>query len=280
MLQVAATRMRACLRPEDTLARLGGDEFGVLLEETDAAAAAEVADRLVHALGDTPFTEHDLSIGVSVGITTGGADDDIDELLRQADASMYSVEGDTAAARGRHSTPWRISTGSGRSPLRAELQRAVEQHEFVVHYQPVVRLETGAVEAVEALVRWQHPERGLLAPAAFLDEAEATGQILFIDNWVMHEACRQVKAWQTDIPGAAELSVCVNLSASQLRHPGLAGSVAEALRASGLRPQDLVVELTEGSLVHDIEAAATELQRCATWAYASRSTTSVPATRR
>ena len=162
---------------------------------------------------------------------------------------------------GKHSTPRRISTGSGHSPLRAELQRAVEQHEFVVHYQPVVRLETGAVEAVEALVRWQHPERGLLAPAAFLDEAEATGHILFIDNWVMHEACRQVKAWQTSVPGAAGLSACVNLSASQLRHPGLAGSVAEALRASGLRPQDLVVELTEGSLVHDMEAAATELQQ-------------------
>ena len=94
----------------------------------------------------------------------------------------------------------------------------------------------------------------------FLDQAEETGQILFIDNWVMHEACRQVKAWQTDIPGAAELSVCVNLSPSQLRHPGLSGSVAEALRVAGLRPQDLVVELTEGSLVRDLQAAATELE--------------------
>jgi EAL domain-containing protein (putative c-di-GMP-specific phosphodiesterase class I) len=124
-----------------------------------------------------------------------------------------------------------------------------------------VRLDTGIVEAVEALVRWQHPERGLLPPAAFLEEATATGHILFIDNWVMHEACRQVKAWQSSVPGAAGLSACVNLSASQLRHPGLAGSVAEALRASGLRAQDLVVELTEGSLVHDVEAAATELQQ-------------------
>ncbi|MDP9463150.1 MAG: EAL domain-containing protein, partial [Actinomycetota bacterium] len=260
LLQGAAIRMRACLRIEDTLARLGGDEFGVLLEETDAGPAAEVANRLVHALGDTPFTEHDMSIGVSVGITTGGPHDDIDHLLRKADAAMYSV-------KGRGGSAWQafdpaVHLDGVRTQSRhAELQRAVEQHEFVVDYQPVVRLDTGVVEAVEALVRWQHPERGLLAPAAFLDEAEATGHILFIDNWVMHEACRQVKAWQTDIPGAAGLSACVNLSASQLRHPGLAGAVGEALRSSGLRPQDLVVELTEGSLVHDEGLAAAELQK-------------------
>jgi EAL domain-containing protein (putative c-di-GMP-specific phosphodiesterase class I) len=124
-----------------------------------------------------------------------------------------------------------------------------------------VRLATGAIEAVEALVRWQHPERGLLPPAAFLDAATATGHILFIDNWVMHEACRQVRAWQTSIPGAASLSAYVNISANQLRHPGLASSVADALRASGLRAEDLVVELTEGSLVHDIDGAASELQQ-------------------
>jgi diguanylate cyclase (GGDEF)-like protein len=260
LLQGAATRMRACLRIEDTLARLGGDEFGVLLEETDAGTAAVVADRLVHALGDAPFTEHDLSIGASIGITTGGPHDDIDHLLRKADAAMYS-------AKGRGGSAWQAFDpsvhldGVRTQSRRAELQRAVEQHEFVVDYQPVVRLDTGVVEAVEALVRWQHPEHGLLAPAAFLDEAEATGHILFIDNWVMHEACRQVKAWQTDIPGAAGLSACVNLSASQLRHPGLAGAVGEALRSSGLRPQDLVVELTEGSLVHDVGLAAAELQK-------------------
>jgi diguanylate cyclase (GGDEF)-like protein len=259
LLQIAAIRMSACLRTEDTLARLGGDEFGVLLEETDATCAAEVADRLVHALSDTSFTEHDLSIGVSVGITTGGAHDDIDQMLRKADASMYSVKGHGGGAWQAFDPAIHLD-GVRAQSLRAELQRAVEQHQFVVHYQPVVRLDTGVVEAVEALVRWQHPERGLLAPAAFLEEAETTGHILFIDNWVMHEACRQVKAWQTDIPGAAELSACVNLSGSQLRHPGLAGAVDEALQSSGLRPQDLVVELTEGSLIHDLVVAGTELQ--------------------
>ncbi|HWM22300.1 MAG TPA: diguanylate cyclase, partial [Ilumatobacteraceae bacterium] len=189
LLQVAATRMSACLRTEDTLARLGGDEFGVLLEETDATTAAEVADRLVHALGDTSFTEHDLTIGVSVGITTGGAHDDIDNLMRKADASMYSVKGHGGGAWQAFDPAVHLD-GVRSVSFRTELQRAVEHHEFVVHYQPVVRLDTGRVEAVEALVRWQHPERGLLAPAAFLDEAEATGHILFIDNWVMHEACR------------------------------------------------------------------------------------------
>jgi len=260
LLQVAATRMSACLRTEDTLARLGGDEFGVLLEETDATTAAEVADRLVHALGDTSFTEHDLTIGVSVGITTGGAHDDIDNLMRKADASMYSVKGHGGGAWQAFDPAVHLD-GVRSVSFRTELQRAVEHHEFVVHYQPVVRLDTGRVEAVEALVRWQHPERGLLAPAAFLDEAEATGHILFIDNWVMHEACRQVKAWQTSLPGASGLTACVNLSARQLSHPGLAGAVGEALSSSGLRPQDLVVELTEGSRVDDMEAAAMELQK-------------------
>jgi diguanylate cyclase (GGDEF)-like protein len=260
VLQVAATRMAACLGTDDTLARLGGDEFGALLEKTGAPAAAEVADRLVHAVGDTPFAGHDLSIGVSVGITTGGTHDDTDRLLREADAAMYSAKANGGSAW-QAFDPVAHLDGVRTQSMRAELQRAVEQHEFVVHYQPVLRLETGTVEAVEALVRWQHPERGLLLPAAFLDAATATGHILFIDNWIMHQACRQVKAWQTTVPGAAGLSACVNISASQLRHPGLAGSVAEALRASSLRAQDLVVELTEGSLVHDVEAAATELQQ-------------------
>ena len=260
LLHEAAGRMRACLRTGDTLARLGGDEFGVLLEDTDAETAACIANRVVHALGDRPITRHNLPIRVSVGITTGRTDDDIDLLLRQADASMYS-------AKGRGGGAWEAFGGTEHQvrartlPLRDELQHAVERHEFLVHYQPIVRLDTGAIEAVEALVRWEHPARGLLDPAAFLDEAEESGHILFIDNWVMHEACRQVKAWQTDIPGAASLTACVNLSSIQLRHPGLAGAVEEALRLSGLAPQHLVVELTEASLVNDMEAAATELQK-------------------
>ena len=160
VLQVAATRMAACLRTEDTLARLGGDEFGVLLEETGASAAAEVVDRLVHAVGDTPVA-HDLSIGVSVGSTTGGTHDDIDRLLREADAAMYTAKANGGSTWQAFDPGAHLDVVTTQS-MRAELQRAAEQHEFVVHYQPVVRLETGAVEAVEALVRWQHPERGLL----------------------------------------------------------------------------------------------------------------------
>jgi diguanylate cyclase (GGDEF)-like protein len=260
VLQVAARRMAACLRTKDTLARLGGDEFGVLLEETGAVAAAEVAGRLVHAVGDAPFTGHNLSISVSVGITTGGAHAGNDRLLREADTAMYSAKANGGSAWQAFDPVVHLD-GVRTQSMRAELQRAAEQHEFVVHYQPVVRLETGAIEGVEALVRWQHPERGLLPPAAFLNAATSTGHILFIDNWVMHEACRQVKTWQTSVPGAAGLSASVNISASQLRHPGLAGSVADALFASGLRAEDLVVELTEGSLVHDVEGAARELQQ-------------------
>jgi EAL domain-containing protein (putative c-di-GMP-specific phosphodiesterase class I) len=124
-----------------------------------------------------------------------------------------------------------------------------------------VNLQTEAIEGVEALVRWNHPVRGLLPPSAFLKEAEATGHILYIDRWVLEQACRQVHTWQANVPAAETLSAHVNLSARQLQHPGLAEQVAETLRDSGLAPENLILEITETTLVRDSEAAAAELAR-------------------
>jgi predicted signal transduction protein with EAL and GGDEF domain len=260
VLTKVARQLEACLRDEDIVARLGGDEFGVLLEE-DLQGASFLAERLTQALQSTwSIASGDVPVAASIGVAARQHEEDLDQLLRQADAAMYAAK---AAGKGR----WHVFTpdldaelAETRS-LHAELQRAVERQEFVIHYQPVVDLRTGVVEAVEALVRWEHPDRGLLVPAAFLPEAEEGGQIVFIDRWVVREACRQVREWQRTIPGAESLAVHVNLSARQLQFPGLADEISEALDGAGLRPEDLVLEVTETTLVRDAETAAAELQR-------------------
>jgi len=144
--------------------------------------------------------------------------------------------------------------------LRAELQQAVERQEFVVHYQPIVNLQTEAIEGVEALVRWNHPDQGVLPPSAFLKEAEGSGHILYIDRWVLQQACRQVRTWQENISGAENLSAHVNLSATQLQHPGLAEEVAQTLRSSGLAPENLCLEITETTLMQEAEVVAAGLR--------------------
>jgi diguanylate cyclase (GGDEF)-like protein len=260
LLIAVARRLRECLRGDDIAARLGGDEFGVLLEGADAEHAGAAAERLARAFnGTVSITAGEVPIGLSIGVATRQADEGLDELIRQADAAMY-------AAKARGTGLWQVfgpdvdGEPSEASALRTDLQHAIQRHEFVVHYQPIVRLEDGSVEAVEALVRWEHPERGLLAPAEFLQIVEENGQILFIDRFVMHEACRQVRVWQSDISGAADLSASVNVSARQLQHPGFAEAVAEALVSTGLPAEYLVLEITETALISDIEQAATELR--------------------
>jgi diguanylate cyclase (GGDEF)-like protein len=193
-----AGRLRASLREEDTVARLGGDEFGIVLEE-EVQGATSTAQRIVRAFG-RPWssTSSEVPIGVSIGIATRSGEGELDELLRQADSAMYAAK---ASGKGR----WRVFSPHlatdlvvSRS-LRAELQRAVEAEEFIVHYQPVMDLRSGSITGVEALVRWNHPERGLLSPSEFLDEAEVSGHVVHIDRWVLRESCRQVRAWQQSI---------------------------------------------------------------------------------
>lgn len=260
LLLSAAECLKGCVRAEDTVARLGGDEFGVLLEEADAAGAAEVAERVMRALRAVrSIDDNEISTAASIGVATRLQDEDVDALLHRADVAMY-------AAKSRGDGSWQAYEGDmdmavdESRTLKTELQRAVRENEFVVHYQPVVDLQTQTTVAVEALVRWQHPERGLLPPIEFLDAAEASGLILYIDKWVLQEACRQVKAWQEECPEMASLIACVNLSARQLEHPGLTDEVAEALRVSGLAPRYLTLEITETVLVRDLEAAARELK--------------------
>jgi diguanylate cyclase (GGDEF)-like protein len=255
-----ADGLRGILREVDTVARLGGDEFAILIED-ELQSATSTAQRIVRQF-ERPWSLSSgyVSVGVSIGVAARHAEEELDELLRQADAAMYAAK---ASGKGR----WRVFSpdlGTGvltSKSFRAELQHAVEEEEFVVHYQPVMNIGDGSASGVEALVRWNHPRRGILPPSEFLGEAESSGHVVHIDRWVLREACRQVRAWQKSIPGAEQLSMHVNLSARDLQHASLAEEIGEAVRGSGLAPADVILEITETTLVHDADAVAIELSK-------------------
>jgi diguanylate cyclase (GGDEF)-like protein len=261
VLVTVADRLRAVLRPQDTLARLGGDEFAVLLEDLSSADdAAVVAERIVAELS-APLTVNgrERSLGTSVGIALGGAGSNGDELTRAADLAMYDAK---AAGKGRFEifTPALAAASADRRELEADLRRAVADDEMVVHFQPVVALDrdTHSVVGVEALVRWNHPTRGLLAPGTFIGLAERTGLIASIGRYVLHEACRQVRQWQREHSVGPDFQLSVNVSAAQLS-AGLADDVRAALAASGLDPRCLTLEITESVFVEDVDSAAAAL---------------------
>ena len=246
LLRAVGVRLRASLSPTHTVARMGGDEFAILVERGDAAAAAlDAAERITAAL-QTPFDldGREVFITASVGIALGG---DAEELLRCSDVAMYGAKASGKAQYVVYA-PRMDEHLVGRLELVADLRRADIAAEFVLHYQPIVELLTGAVRGVEALVRWQHPTRGLLQPSEFIHLAEETGRIVEIGRWVLAEACRQTTEWHERVPGGRGLSVSVNVSTRQVRRPGLIEDVDAALAGSGLAPEDLTLEITESVL--------------------------------
>ncbi|MGH8867449.1 MAG: putative bifunctional diguanylate cyclase/phosphodiesterase [Actinomycetes bacterium] len=260
LLIACSERLLTCVRLEDTVARLGGDEFGILIEDTGESAAT-AATRITQAFSSVwPVIGGQVAVRASVGVATLDGHGDVDHLLRQADAAMY-------AAKAQGKGTWRIFGRELDADVlkaqrtRLELSTAIERGELVAHYQPLVDLDSGTIEGVEALVRWGHPERGLLSPAEFLDVAEQSGQVLDIDAFMLREACQQVRTWQRRSAATADMYVSVNLSAQQLHRPRVAERVAEALDASGLAPHHLVLEITESALIHDTRTAAAELAR-------------------
>ncbi|MGI8551044.1 MAG: putative bifunctional diguanylate cyclase/phosphodiesterase [Dehalococcoidia bacterium] len=248
-------RLAGCLRANDTIARFGGDEFMILAEDVaDPAAAGELAARVLETLR-TPFrlAEQEVFVTASIGLARSmpGAADPMD-LLRQADVAMYR-----AKAAGRETFVLfdpSMNVGSReRLELEAQLRRAVERKELRLYYQPIVELRTGAVVGAEALLRWEHPQRGLISPGAFIPMAEETGIILPIGRWVLEQACKQAQAWQT-LPsraGSAPLRVSVNLSARQFQQPDLVEQVQQVLDATGHPPQYLKLEITESAVMQD-----------------------------
>ncbi|MCW2635278.1 MAG: diguanylate cyclase [Blastococcus sp.] len=257
LLVAVADRLRRTLRPSDTIARLGGDEFAVLIE--DAAGAGDpraAAQRLLAALAEPFEAENgaEVRITASVGIAMGAAGQhDAPELLRHADVAMYAAK---AAGKSRSAVfePEMDSAIIGQLQMKAELARAVERQEFTVYYQPTVELSNGRLAGVEALVRWEHPERGLVPPLDFIPLAEQTGLIVPIGRYVLREACRQMRAWQLSYPTTPPMTVSVNLSARELDEPGLVDSVRAVLDETGLNPAHLVLEITESLLLVDLPA--------------------------
>ncbi len=262
LLAAVGRRLNEALRPADTIARLGGDEFAVLVDGLAGEAAAEgLARRMVEALA-TPFLVEgrDTYVSASVGVALSRAgSQSAADLLREAEIALYRAKAD-AGDRVSLFHPRMSASSMERLELELDLRRAVERDELRVHYQPLIDLRTGRTVGHEALVRWQHPTRGLLPPLSFIPLAEETGLILTIGDVVLAEACRQARAWQLLDPALAELVVSVNLSARQFARPDLAARIAAVLARTGLAPETLELEITESLAMSDAEATGVTLR--------------------
>jgi diguanylate cyclase (GGDEF)-like protein/PAS domain S-box-containing protein len=264
LLEEVARRFGEVTRPADTLARFGGDEFAFLLEGTNETQATAAANRLLRSLSEPiRIAGHELALGASVGIAVhAGGTDESEELIRHADVAMYAAK---EAGRGRHEVfRYDMARELGELlGLEHELRLGLQRGEFSLHYQPEIALKTSAMVGVEALLRWQSPTRGAVPPAEFIPIAEATGLIVPLGEFVLHEACAQTARWLRDATVPEGFVTWVNLSGKQLSAGGVSALVREALEGAALRPDFLGLEVTETALVqegHAGERARAELQ--------------------
>ncbi len=269
LLIAVARRLEDCVRSEDTVARLGGDdptedtvarlggdEFTILLEELrNESDATRVADRIQKSLM-SPFQleQNEVFITASIGIALSSTGyERVQNLLRDADTAMYRAK---AAGKARH--VMFDSTMHARAvallQLENDLRRAIERQEFRVYYEPIIFVKTGKIAGFEALVRWQHPDRGLILPEGFISVAEETGLILPIGRWVLREACRQMNSWQSQFPSNSPLFINVNLSAKQLLQSDLALQIGQILQETSLDARSLNLEITETVIVENVES--------------------------
>ncbi|HEX2094493.1 MAG TPA: EAL domain-containing protein [Longimicrobiaceae bacterium] len=262
LLRVVALRLRGCVRPEDTVGRFGGDEFVILLEGAGRDEAVRTAERILDALA-VPLDLHGYEtfttacIGIVLSDGSGGPPE---HLLRDADMAMYSAK---AAGLGQYAVFDRSMHAAAleRLQLETDLRHALQRKEFRLHYQPIVSLTMGRIAALEALARWEHPQRGPVPPDRFIPVMEDTGLILPLGSWVLSEAMRQLAEWRARLPAAETLEVSVNVSPRQLRAPGLVEEIDRLLRANGLPPRSLKLELTESSMLEDPAASSALLHR-------------------
>jgi diguanylate cyclase (GGDEF)-like protein len=254
LLVAVAERLRSHVRPGDVVARLGGDEFAVLLERTEIDAAERAAERLVRALR-SPFvlSGHEVSIHASIGIAGHFGAGTADELLRNADVAMYSAKDNGKRCYAVYE-PEMHARVRRRQELIASVERAVQRSEISAHYQPIVSLADGETIALEALARWQHPERGLVPPGSFIPIAEETGLMVPIGRRILRQACHDLAVWQKNHAAQGNLSVTVNLSPSELQNPKVAEEVAEILAETRIPPGSLTLEITESGAMRDQEA--------------------------
>ena len=264
LLKQVAKRLRHAVREGDTVARVGGDEFTIVLQEIGRPdEAAAVAKKVIRTVADPiEVNGHKLYVTTSIGVTVYPRDgEDAETLLKNADAAMYRAKGE-----GRNCYQMATSelnrTTQERMLLESGLHQAMETGEFAVHYQPQIDLETMQLAGMEALLRWNHPERGVIGPTEFIALAEERGMILLIGDWVLREACREAKRFHDR--GLRTLRVSVNISARQFRDESLLWTVESALGESGLDPRALELEITESVAMEDVDqtmATLTELRR-------------------
>lgn len=258
LLESIAQRLTGQVRKSDTVSRQGGDEFVILLEDAHAENAAVIAEKIVQSLTQPHHLDgHEIHVTTSIGISLFPDDgDDGDTLIKSADTAMY-----TAKNRGRNNYQFFRSgmnlRATERQSLEADLRRAIEREEFILDYQPKVNLESGEITGAEALVRWNHPDRGVLPPATFIPIAEDCGLIVSIGQLVLRKACRQAVEWWSR--GMYPITMGVNISEAEFRHPHFAASVRNILQETGLEAALLQLELTEGVLMRDVESSTSIL---------------------
>jgi diguanylate cyclase (GGDEF)-like protein len=260
LLQSVATRLTACVRNSDTVCRQGGDEFVILLADIEHAEdVALSAQKIFAALSLSYRIDHlDLHVTMSVGISVYPNDgQDADSLIKSADTAMYH-----AKQGGRNNylffEPQMNVLADERHSIEGGLRQALERQELILYYQPKIHLETGAISGVEALIRWQHPQRGLILPEQFIWIAEECGLIVPIGAWVLRAACEQAQAWLE--AGLPPIAMAVNISAVQFRHKDFLPSLAQILKETGLSSRYLELELTESVLMQDADSTASVLQ--------------------
>jgi diguanylate cyclase (GGDEF)-like protein len=263
LLRAVARRLEACIRPEDTVARLSGDEFVILLESiAEISDAGRVAERIEEALSfPINLGGAEITTSASMGIVTSSlAQDQPEQLLRSADMAMYRAK---AAGRARYEMFDRTMHADAlhRLQLETDLRRAVERSEFRLHYQPVISLKTGRVTGLEALLRWEHPDRGLVQPGEFIPVAEETGLIVRIGRWVLGEACAQLKQFQRTRRSGDPLTIGVNLSVRQFAQPDLVNQLSRVISESGIPAESLRIEITEGAIIDRGGTAASVLEQ-------------------
>jgi diguanylate cyclase (GGDEF)-like protein len=259
LLVALAGRIKHVLGPEDAAARLGGDEFGVLLDCPQPGVADDVAEALLDAIRRPITVEgQELQVRASIGIAMGDSGRWADELLRNADVAMATAKASGKNRIQRFDPAMHVAVLE-RHELIADLQRAVERDEFVLHYQPIVELASGRIVALEALVRWNHPRRGFVRPDEFIPLAEETGLILPMGRLILQKACAQARDWQDRLPGHADLCMGINLSARQLQQVSFVGDTMQVIAESGVRPATLILEITETVLMDDTESHVAKL---------------------
>ena len=261
LLVAVADRLSATMGPTDVVARFGGDEFTILCHNVTSEETAElVAERLAQAIAKpVALMEGEVFVTASVGIAlSGGAADTPETLVSNADAAMYRAKdngrdrAELFDAKTHHRAVDDLRTGN-------ELHRAIERGEMRIYYQPMISLDTGTLFGFEALIRWEHPERGLVPPMEFVPLAEETGLIVPLGAWALEESCRQAVRWHDASPDAPQLSMSVNLSPRQLAEPALPNEVARVLHDTGIQPSALWLEITESTLMRDAESAVSAL---------------------